>query len=412
MIEKLLHNWVWKILSLVLAFSLWFVVVSYNDPYVTKSFKGILVEKRNEDAITSQEQAITYLEGETINIILKGSRSKIERLTEDDITAYVDMKKVSITGALDIEVYVIGDIDILEKKPSNMQISLEDIKTIQKDVQIFFDGELANSYIKLNPEITPNQIELTGPESKLAKVASVIVTINIDGVSDDITAIVAPRVQDSTGGEVTDLEISNRQIQVMVPIEKTKKVPVYFRTINKLNNSYRLIKMNLDMEEVTVRGKKEVLENFTSILMDDIDLSLLTDETVELTRNISDYLPEGITLYDGENRAKIEVDVQPIITRDFIITSSDITIKSLSENMKFKFVDEPVVVISIKGIKKDLDKISSQLLGASISLKGLEVGIHDVQLGVILGAGVELMTELQSIKVELSEIEIVEVNAQ
>lgn len=412
MIEKLLHNWVWKILSLVLAFSLWFVVVSYNDPYVTKSFKGILVEKRNEDAITSQEQAITYLEGETINIILKGSRSKIERLTEDDITAYVDMKKVSITGALDIEVYVIGDIDILEKKPSNMQISLEDIKTIQKDVQIFFDGELANSYIKLNPEITPNQIELTGPESKLAKVASVIVTINIDGVSDDITAIVAPRVQDSTGGEVTDLEISNRQIQVMVPIEKTKKVPVYFRTINKLNNSYRLIKMNLDMEEVTVRGKKEVLENFTSILMDDIDLSLLTDETVELTRNISDYLPEGITLYDGGNRAKIEVDVQPIITRDFIITSSDITIKSLSENMKFKFVDEPAVVISIKGIKKDLDKISSQLLGASISLKGLEVGIHDVQLGVILGAGVELMTELQSIKVELSEIEIVEVNAQ
>lgn len=412
MIEKLLHNWVWKILSLVLAFSLWFVVVSYNDPYVTKSFKGILVEKRNEDAITSQEQAITYLEGETINIILKGSRSKIERLTEDDITAYVDMKKVSITGALDIEVYVIGDIDILEKKPSNMQISLEDIKTIQKDVQIFFDGELANSYIKLNPEITPNQIELTGPESKLAKVASVIVTINIDGVSDDITAIVAPRVQDSTGGEVTDLEISNRQIQVMVPIEKTKKVPVYFRTINKLNNSYRLIKMNLDMEEVTVRGKKEVLENFTSILMDDIDLSLLTDETVELTRNISDYLPEGITLYDGGNRAKIEVDVQPIITRDFIITSSDITIKSLSENMKFKFVDEPAVVISIKGIKKDLDKISSQLLGASISLKGLEVGIHDVQLGVILGAGVELMTELQSIKVELSEIEIVEVNAE
>jgi len=408
MIKKLSNNWVWKSLSLVLAFSLWVVVINYSDPYITKSFKGIEVEKRNEQAITSQDQAITYLVGEKIDVILRGSRSKIERLDKADIVAYVDMQKVSITGAIDIEVEVKGDIDVLEKKPNNMQISLEAIKTVQKDIQVFFDGALAEGYVKLNPQITPNQIELTGPESKLAQVASVIATVKLGDASENITAIVTPKIQNSAGNDVLGLKINNKQIQIQVPIEKTKKLPVHYATVGIIDEAYRLISMSLDMEDVIVRGEEAILNEMTAIVIDDIDLSVLTDRTTQIDRKISDYLPEGITFHLGESVARIGVTIQPVISKEYRITSSDIEVKALGEGMEAVFVEEVEILVTLKGLESDLEAITNEALGASISLTDLGVGTHTVQLELDLDKSLEVATELPQVKVELSEIVVEE----
>ncbi len=259
MIEKLTNNWIWKVLSLFLAFVLWVVVVNYNDPYITKSFEDIQVEKRYEDAITSQEKAITYLEGETVDVVVGGNRSRIDKLGIEEISAYVDMKLVSITGAIDIEVDAPDQIDLLEKTPNDMQISWEQIETVVKDVQVFYDGELASEHIKLNPVVTPNQVELTGPESKLAMVASVLVNVKINEATDDITVFVSPKIQDSDGNDIPNLTLNNNQIEVKVPIEKIREIPVSFSTVGSISADYRLMDIGLDVDRVMVRGESQRL---------------------------------------------------------------------------------------------------------------------------------------------------------
>ena len=173
MIEKIKNNWLWKVAALLIAFILWLVVVNYDDPYIKKTFNNVVVEKRNELAITAQDQAIEYKEGESISVTLGGKRSIIERLTFSDIKAYADLGKVSITNTVDIVIEVSDQLDILEKKPNNMQISLEPIIKSLKDIQVTYVGELENDYIRLNPVIIPNQIEITGPQSQLARVSEV-----------------------------------------------------------------------------------------------------------------------------------------------------------------------------------------------------------------------------------------------
>lgn len=408
MIEKITHNWVWKVVSLFLAFILWLVVVNYDDPYITKAFDDIPVEKKFEEAITSQDKAITYLQGETIDVVLGGNRSIIDKLKAVDIVAYVDMNLLSITGAIDIEVGVNDKIDVLEKTPNNMQISLEQIDTELKDIQIFYDGELAEDYIKINPILTPNQIELTGPESKLAIVASVLVNVKIDGASDDITVYVSPKIQDSDGNDIPGLEMSIDQVQVNVPIEKTRTISVNYSTIGAVSEDYRLMSISLDVDKVNVRGEALLIDEYQRLVITDLNLSTITDKVESLPINLSQYLPEGIQLYGSETIAYILLDVEPIESKDYGIMATDITVKSLDEQMQFRFMDELNIPIVVKGIPSDLADLSIDDFFPSISLKDLEAGEHEVALDLTVNDRFEVIGDLPTILVELTEAVLVD----
>lgn len=408
MIEKITRNWLWKVLSLVLAFFLWVVVVNYNDPYITKSFEDIPVEKRYKEAITSQGLAITYLDGESVDVTVGGNRSRIDKLGIEELSAYVDMNLVSITGAIDIDVDSPDQVDVLEKTPNNMQISMEHIKTELKDIQVFYDGELAEEHIKLNPMITPNQVEVTGPESKLAMVASVIVNVKIDNASDDITVFVSPKVQDSDGNDVSDITLSNNQIEVKIPIQKIKTIPVGYVTTGSIGEDYRLMSIGLDVNTVMIRGEAELIDDFSRLVISDINLSGLTDSNRSMNINLTEHLPEGISLYGSESIANLELDIRALTTKELAITSSDITVSALEEGLQFKFVDEFELPIEVKGIDSDLNSFEVDDLRPSINLRSLGAGEHEVTIELFAPNGIEILTEVEPILVELSEAPEVE----
>lgn len=406
MIEKILNNWFWKLLSVVIAFVFWVVIVNYQDPIITEDYENIPVEKRNEIAITSKNQAVDYLEGETVNISLRGKRSVIDNLDPENINVYADLGKVSITNAIDIIVDMNDQIEVVEMSPNNMVISMEPINTILKRVQIFFEGEIAKDYVKLKELVTPNQIEITGPASKLAMVSSIVVPVDVDEASGDVTAFVAPQLLDSEGNDVSGIVTSHDQIQIKVPIQKIKTVPVLYATKGVINENYSLEFISLQKDGITVRGEEEDLENFSRLLINDVDLSTLTDQVTSLQINLSDYLPEGIVIYEDVLTTEILVDVQPIIPQIFQVEQADINVRQLPDGLQFKFVDEEEVYsVGLEGIYKELSKISTSDLLPSISLKDLEVGIHEIEMTLIITDDFELITDIPIVKIELVESE-------
>lgn len=407
MIKKITHNWVWKAISLLIAFLLWLAVVNYDDPYITRKIDRVVVEKRNEIAITSQDQAIEYKAGEYINITVRGKRSIIDRLAASDIIAYADMEKVSITGAIDIEVEVDEQIEILEKTPNNMQIALEHIDTTLRDIQVFYEGELEENHIRLDPIVTPNQIEITGPESKLAIISSVIVPIKIDNASNDVTVYVTPQILDSESNEILGLEVSNNQIQVQVPIQTVKVIPVVFNTVGSIDDKYRLISMELDTNYITIRGEDEAINNIKRLVVSGIDLSEFTDQTLDRNINLTTYLPEGISLHNSESTILLKTIIKPIVSEAYTITPSDITVKYLTEGLQFKFLEEEDFVVEIKGIEEDLIELTVEDVQPSISLKELGEGEHGVELVLEMSDQLEVITEAILVRVELTKVEAV-----
>ena len=69
------NNMWMKILSVVIAVLIWLFVANTNDPVVTKRFYSIPVKVMNEDALTKRGYAYEILDGEEVNITVKGKSS-------------------------------------------------------------------------------------------------------------------------------------------------------------------------------------------------------------------------------------------------------------------------------------------------------------------------------------------------
>jgi len=409
MMAKLTTNWHLKLLSIGLAFILWVVVINYDDPEISKSFEDVPVMKMNENAITSQDKAVDYLDGETVDVVLEGRRSIIDKLTVSDINAYADMTRVSVTNAIIISIEVDEDVTLVKKVPNEMLISMEDIRSELKTVQVRFEGDLAQDYVKLNEIVTPNQIQITGPESKLALVSSVIVPIKIDEAFDDVTVFVAPRLLDSSGNELRDLQVSEDQIQVKVPVQKIKTVPVKVATLGELNENYRLMSVGLSIDSVTIRGEEGALEDVASILVDDVDLSNLTDADTEKNVKLTDYLPEDVLPYKTSDNQQVLLSILPIINATRVVEQADVNVRLIPDGLQFQFVEEDPYPIGIRGIYKDLQAVDVEDLRPKISLDGLEPGIHQVFLEVTSPMNIVVTNEaMPLVTIELTENNVVE----
>lgn len=405
MIEKIMHNWTWKLLSIVLAFVLWLVVVNYQDPLETETFENIPVQKINELAITSKSQAIEYKDGETVDVILRGKRSIIDKLTADDIKAYADLGKVSITNAVDIAIDVNEQIEVLKKEPSKMIIALEKITTVLRDVQVFYDGTLADSYIKLEAIVTPNQIEITGPESKLNMIASVIAPIKIENRSEDVTVSVTPKLLDSQNEEVLGLTLGTQKVDVQVPIQKIKTVPLVFQTIGVMNENYRLDELKLSMTQVTLRGEAEDLDKVSRLVVTGIDLATLANLEEPLIVDLRDYIPQNIYLYDTDYSVEVLVDIKPLVEQSFTIEHLDINVRYLPENLQFKYLTEESYEIILKGVAEELALLKVEDLRPYISVYQLEAGKQMVELQFIIPSGFERVSDIPQINIDLLPVE-------
>ncbi len=79
------------ILSLLIAVALWLYVMGTVDPTITVTVRNITVEKTGEDVLQDLGLSATLDEPETVDVVLKGSRSNVNEAKKSEIRATVDV---------------------------------------------------------------------------------------------------------------------------------------------------------------------------------------------------------------------------------------------------------------------------------------------------------------------------------
>ena len=376
-IKKLTNNLVWKILSLFLACLLWLAVINIEDPQVTTTIRGIAVEKQNENVITSQKQAIQYVAGNTVDVKVKGRRSVVYKLTANNIKAYVDMRNLSITDAVDIQIDLPNDVELISKTPSSVSVHREKIIVKQMQVQYQKSGEVKTGFVDLSPTITPNVIELEAAESTIYKIEKVVVPVNIDGISGDFTISVMPQIYDYAGSPVRDVNMSVQQVQVKVPVEKTKILPVSFTPADAVGENYAYLGVTLSQNSVAVRGKPSLIDSLQELPIDYISIAGMTEKQT-VTINLAKLLPDGVSLNQDNSTLDAEINIEPIVIREFSFAPDEIEIRDLQERKEWLVISENPIKVSYRGIESKLKLLTKESLQPHISVEGLSNGIHAV----------------------------------
>jgi YbbR domain-containing protein len=398
-----------KILSAIFAVILWLVVVRMENPEITKTISMIPVKVLNESVVTNMGQVYEIQEGSTATIVISGPRSIVESMTSADFKAEADLQEMTPYSAVPIVVTAtknVGQIEI-KQKTQNMIVSVENMAEKMFHIAVTTEGVPAEGYAVGDATATPSTIKIQGAESLINKINSVKLEVDVDGASTDVEVNdVMPEIYDNNGElmDTTRMTFNYNSVSAVVEINKTKSVPLVFSVEGEPESGYSYTGISYDPQKITITGKDEDLARVSSIEVpgEETDITGLMD-SVELSIDISNYLPEGVKLVNTTSIVIVKIDIEALEIRNFNLSDEVINWANGESGFAAALTGTPSTVV-VRGLKEEVDNLTLEELMPTIDLAGLGEGVHTVAVSFTVPEGIELMGEV-SAEVEIKERE-------
>jgi YbbR domain-containing protein len=201
--DLLLHNWHLKIVSLVLATALWAAVARQPSSEIGFS---VSLEYQNFPDRTAVLGDLT----DRVEVRLRGSSSLLRTLTAQDVYLPLDVEgfKVGQEKVVSLRpdmVHAPFGVDVVRVYPSQVTVMIAPIITKRVKIEPKISGHLQPGFAVEKTVVTPDTLELEGPENRLA---------SLDTISSTVIDVEDKR---STFRQTVDLDISDPVIRVVNP---------------------------------------------------------------------------------------------------------------------------------------------------------------------------------------------------
>lgn len=394
-LKTLVNNIGYKILAVVFAFILWLVVYNIDDPNKTVRFTtNVTVE--NESAITDMNKCYEVLNGtNTITFSVTAKRSVINKLEDTDFVATADMNRMIMnsdnkSAKVPIEVISRRSNSSLKYNGKNqyLEISLDDLVSRRFMITADTTGQVADGYALGEVTVTnPNVLNVTGPATIVDKIDSVVATIDVEGMSMNLSDNVLPVFYDADGNEIdtTRLKYNNTTVTIAAKILRVKEIPLSFTTTGTPSGDYRVVEITSDPENIRIKGASSVLNPIMSLAIpaEVLNVSGARDD-LTTTIDITEYLPDEVELVDAADATvTVTVRIEAYQSKTFTIDTKDITVNGLGDGYELAF-EQNSVTVTISGLQNDLNRLSAADLASAIDVSGMEEGLHQVNLEIEL----------------------------
>lgn len=342
--KKILRNWGLKLISLVIAFMLWYLAVSTDDPKETVTFSNVPVILRNAELLEQENKVYEILGSNTTRVSVRAPRSVKERLRASDIIAEADMSMLTDINTIAINCTVPNyEVESVTSNPAVLRLSIEERSSKWVLVHPSTTGDVAEGYVISSITPDQNRIEITGPKSLVEKVSYAGLHIDVSGATNTQTAnaeIILYDAQDKTV-ESENLHKMVNYIPIQVEILPAKEVPVELEYTGVPAQKYLATgEVKCEPEVVKIAGSAYALAGVTriSVPAEELDITGATGN-VEQVINIRNYLPVNVRFADTDfdGRITATVYIEPLRERTLQIPEERIAISGVPEGMTFSY---------------------------------------------------------------------------
>jgi len=383
LVGTITNNFGLKLLAVIVSCGLWFVVNNINDPMEKKPFNNILVDFVNTDLITNEGKVYEVVDGTNyVNVTVIGKSSVLKNITREDIKAVADMAELTFMNTVGIDVSSSRNNSELEFRTNidNVRLSIENMKNIQKNINVLTSGKPAEGYVVGNITGMQNVVRLSGPESLINLIDHVEAVTNIDGYASDINTSVELKLYDVDGNEIknSSIKMNISTVNVTVTILATKEVPLSFTATDEPEDGY-VANDNIicSPRTVLIAGRKSVLDAISKISITDPALSL-TDRTENLTVdiNVKKYLPSGTQFADSSFNGNVTVTIaiEPIVTRELNVPARNFAVGNKPEGFAVTLLElenSSNFTIRISGTQDAVDAIDAEAVIGVVDMNAL-----------------------------------------
>ena len=391
---------------MLLAIIFWLVVVSIEDPEQTKVLE-LPVTKMNENLFRENDKTYEVVSGNTVSITIRARQSVLRLLTTKDFEAVADFANLSFTGAVPIEITPLryaSQVSITKGGNTMMQVSIEDLASVDKMVAAKKEGEVITGKALGNITIEPNMIRIEGAKTTVDRISSVAVVLNVAGLSEEGSFVATPVLFDSAGNEIdsTDITFSEESLKVTVPLLDTKTVPVNWNINITPSDGWGIASLDYTPSEVEIAGTQEVLDSVNDINLADYsadDISANFEDQADL-ESVVKALGATLAHPDKDKTAKLAVKVDEYERSGAVVNFDAIELTGRSDNLKYSVVGDSSIAYTLYGIQSDLETLDKSKLKFSLDVSGLDTGTYTLQLNMTGNNKVSLASAVE-VKVKI-----------
>lgn len=418
----LTNNWALKILSIIVAVLIWYLVVQVSNPYTRQPY-DVPVEILNESYIVSGKKTFRIDDQyRTLRVTVGANQSTLKKLDVSkirltaDLTQIVDMTSSPVYVPVNVSVDLTGiDEKNITLSRTTIPITIEDIENATFDVEADCEGKPGSGYEVGTVSLNPATVNISGPESIIDIIGRVVAKINVNGMKEDGIETAEFKIYDKNGTEFTEktmdyLTFDNGmtpQINAEISLwKKREKVKIRVEYSGEPAQRFQVGEVTATPSEVTVVGSQEALDelaeagnvitipgelvniDYASQDRDDFSIDLMKDKVLDETK---------IRVAENTSAIKVVVTVLPNGSQEFLMDVEQIQKMNLAEDLTLSY-DQSTVPIRIKASDHNLDQFDpAAMVQASIDLSNKGEGDYPVTVNVSLPEGYELVDRVSTV---------------
>ncbi len=382
--KKIFSNWGLKLLSVVIAFGLWVLVVQIENPIVSEDYYNIPVKIINTDKLIEEGKVFEVLDGSDVikRVDIRARKKVLTEIKENDIVAVADFSKITQMDTVWIDLSVpsysreISEIYASSESQAVLKLSIDTKSPKNLPLTVNVKGDVAEGYIMTSAKADLNRITISGPASKVEQISSAVVDVDVEGITSDLSASGEIKLYDKDNKLVDEKSIEKRDKTVMVRVSvlATKDVPIKYNVKGIPAKGYQTTDLVESIPNtVKLAGQSSVLDAIDMITIPE-DILDVTERTENLVYNynIKEYLPADTELADKEFNANVKVTVyiEKEISKLFHMPVGNIQMLNIPDGYEVNIIDEiNSYEMQIDGLVAEVNEIRDNTLVGILDIK-------------------------------------------
>lgn len=390
-----LHQWPFKLLSLVIAIVLWSGLIT-QDPTLTreKIFTGVTIAVSGEDTIKRNGLIVVS----DLDEVTQDAKLRVEvpqmqyaSATASNYNARIDLTRIQETGVQKVKVLTTSSStwgSVIEISPETVEIEVEEYITRYRiPVSVVTVGEAPEGFYAASPSLDPPQVTVSGPRSLVDRVVRAEATLDLSTLParEGLMRTSVPfHLLDSDGQVIQSdlLEITSESVLVDSVIAEQ-----YLYAMREIDMStlgltkgepatgYEIKTVTVTPATITAAGWSANLDVLDTLYADSyVDV---TGASESLTEMIRVRRPSELT-YLSSDTVTVAVEIGPVIQSR---TFEDLKLSVEGTGSEFdSSLEKNRASVTITGPQLWVESLRSSDLSLSCDASGLTAGVYELPI--------------------------------
>lgn len=364
------------IYSVLSAIILWFVISITIYPSTPKTLNNIPVEI-DITGTSAEDNGLSVISSDvqTVNVTIKGNRSSIGSLSEDDLIAKAVVENVNSAGEKELKINVISKksdvkFEVTNTSPATLNVMFDKIDTREFEVTAEAPNIKAaeNLYMDKNDfKCDPETIEISGPSKQLDNIDKVVAIVEdkqeLDTAYSFHSSDIALYDKSESKIDTKNITYSTNDIKVNIPVYMPKDLDLsYDLRFAPSTFDANSLALEMNVDSISLASPNTELDKIDtwsigSIPLYDIDMDFNKTFALEIPKNYKDL----------SNISSVTVKLNTDNLAKKTVTVNDISIVNQPSDYDCK-VNSYGLVFDIIGPEEDIEEITEKDIIVSVDL--------------------------------------------